>query len=151
MYGCTKTYGHDLGLSATFRQWRATSHCRFLHGYALAFTFEFRSRTLDVNHWVFDFGGLKALKGHLVEAFDHKTVVAEDDPGLDTFRGLHDRGFVDLRILPSVGCEAFAVYAYGLASGVLIAAGEADRVWVERVECREHSGNAATYIGSVTA
>jgi 6-pyruvoyltetrahydropterin/6-carboxytetrahydropterin synthase len=36
-----KTYGHELGLSACFRQHRAKSHCRFLHGYPLSFTFTF--------------------------------------------------------------------------------------------------------------
>lgn len=29
-YVSTKTYGHEVGLSATFRQWRASSHCRLL-------------------------------------------------------------------------------------------------------------------------
>ena len=32
MFLSTKTYGHDLGLSAAFRQWRAESHCRLIHG-----------------------------------------------------------------------------------------------------------------------
>ena len=40
----TKTYGHDLGLSCCFRQWGASSHCRFLHGYALSFSFTFERR-----------------------------------------------------------------------------------------------------------
>lgn len=31
----TKTYGHNIGLSAVFRQPHADSHCRFLHGYSL--------------------------------------------------------------------------------------------------------------------
>ena len=35
MYRSSKTYGHEIGLSAAFRQWRAQSHCRLIHGYAL--------------------------------------------------------------------------------------------------------------------
>lgn len=46
-YLSTKTYGHEVGLSATFRQWRAKSHCRLLHGYSLSFRFEFEANTLD--------------------------------------------------------------------------------------------------------
>ena len=39
-YYSTKTYGHNIGLSAVFRQPNADhSHCHFLHGYSLAFKF----------------------------------------------------------------------------------------------------------------
>ena len=42
IYKSTKHYGHNIGLSAVFRQPNADhSHCRFLHGYSLAFTFTF--------------------------------------------------------------------------------------------------------------
>ena len=41
-YYSTKTYGHNIGLSAVFRQPNADhSHCHLLHGYSLAFTFTF--------------------------------------------------------------------------------------------------------------
>jgi 6-pyruvoyltetrahydropterin/6-carboxytetrahydropterin synthase len=42
IHRATKTYGDDLGLSVAFRQWRADSHCRYLHGYAIGvrLTFE---------------------------------------------------------------------------------------------------------------
>lgn len=32
LYQSTKTYGHDRGFSCAFRQWRADSHCRLIHG-----------------------------------------------------------------------------------------------------------------------
>ena len=36
-YYSTKTYGHNIGLSAVFRQPNADhSHCHLLHGYSLA-------------------------------------------------------------------------------------------------------------------
>jgi 6-pyruvoyltetrahydropterin/6-carboxytetrahydropterin synthase len=50
-----KTYGHELGLSTCFRQHRAKSHCRFLHGYPLSFTFTFAATQRDENGWVIDF------------------------------------------------------------------------------------------------
>lgn len=76
----TKTYGHDIGLSCCFRQWRSASHCRFLHGYALAVHLEFEADDLDARSWVMDFGSLKPVRQWLVQTFDHKTLVAADDP-----------------------------------------------------------------------
>ena len=58
----TKTYGHNIGLSAVFRQLHADSHCRFLHGYSLQFKFTFGCDELDEKNWVVDFGGLKFEK-----------------------------------------------------------------------------------------
>ena len=46
-YKSTKTHGHAIGLSAAFRQWRADSHCKYLHGYALAVKFVFEAGELD--------------------------------------------------------------------------------------------------------
>ena len=41
-YYSTKTYGHNIGLSAVFRQPNADhSHCHLLHGYSLQFKFTF--------------------------------------------------------------------------------------------------------------
>jgi 6-pyruvoyltetrahydropterin/6-carboxytetrahydropterin synthase len=69
----TKHYGHNIGLSAVFRQPKADhSHCHLLHGYSLAFTFTFGCDELDNKNWVVDFGGLKPLKAWLEDQFDHK-------------------------------------------------------------------------------
>ena len=66
----TKTFGHHLGLSACFRQHRAESHCRLLHGYALQIKLTFEADTLDVRNWVVDFGALKPLRKRFEELFD---------------------------------------------------------------------------------
>ena len=66
IYRSTKTYDHTEGLSCCFRQWRAThSHCRLVHGYALAFKFVFATYELDERNWCFDFGGLKPIRAWL--------------------------------------------------------------------------------------
>lgn len=159
MYLVSKTYGHNLGLSACFRQPKAKSHCRFLHGYALAFTFVFGARQLDENNWVKDFGSLKPLKARLVDHFDHKLLVAQDDPArsrLEDLMGvLHpelDRpmsiALADVLVVPAVGCEAFARMAWGW-SDELITPEERERgVHLRSVECREHGANSATYTGA---
>lgn len=150
MYQVTKTYGHDIGLSACFRQWRAKSHCRFIHGYALSFKFTFQAETLDENGWVIDFGSLKPLKQWLVDNFDHRLVIAEDDPAINTLMALSDNDLMegklaDVTILPRVGCEAFARRAYDEAAALLYAMEWGDRVRVHSVEVREHGANSAIY------
>jgi len=145
MYYSTKKFGHNLGFSCAFRQWRADSHCRLIHGYSLAFTFVFAAETLDHRGWVVDFGSLKSLKGIIEQTFDHTTVVAEDDPELDTFKLMSDRKLIQLRVLPSVGCESFAEYMYQVGNIWLRDNGYAPRVAIHRVEVAEHEANSAIY------
>lgn len=146
-YRSTKTYGHDLGLSACFRQWRAESHCRFIHGYALSFKFTFECDYLDNRNWCVDFGGLKWLKEQLVELFDHKLIIARDDPEYQNLFDLELLGIAQVKFLPSVGCEAFAKCAHELAVRALERdANFAPRVRCIEVECAEHGANSAIYI-----
>lgn len=141
----TKRYGHEVGFSCAFRQWRAESHCRLIHGYALAFKFVFEAEELDVRNWVVDFGGLKSLKQILEDSFDHTTIVAADDPQLDWFKEGQDRGILRLVVLPAGGCERFAQYVYEVAEQWLIDAGFAPRCSLVSVEVSEHGANSAIY------
>lgn len=145
-YRSTKTYGHDLGLSATFRQWRADSHCNTLHGYALSFKFTFEADELDDRNWVMDFGGLKDLKEKLEKFFDHKVIVSKDDPKLGAFQALEGMGIADLVILDGVGCELFAKKAYELGQETLDKLELSSRIRIVSVECAEHGANSAVYI-----
>jgi 6-pyruvoyltetrahydropterin/6-carboxytetrahydropterin synthase len=143
----TKTWGHEHGLSCAFRQWRAGhSHCSLVHGYALAVAITFEADHLDERGWVLDFGALAAVKKILVDLFDHKTVIAEDDPHLDTFKLLADIKLVELVVLPNVGCENFAAHVSHLVTGWLDRQGLADRVRVAQVDVSEHGANKATVI-----
>jgi len=149
MYRSTKTFCHNVGLSCAFRQWRANSHCRFLHGYALEFDFVFEAAELDYRNWVVDFGGLKILKGWLQEYFDHKTLVARDDPHLNYFKKAERTGLIQLVVVDAVGCEAFAALAYGLARNSLYHIDEQDRVRVVSAQVKEHGANSAIYLADV--
>lgn len=148
MYYSTKTYCHNVGLSCAFRQWRAESHCRFLHGYALEVKFTFAATDLDVRNWVVDFGSLKSLKGWLENLLDHKTLVAEDDPYHNEFERLHRLGIIDMRVVPATGCEATARIIFDATEVWLTDNGYAPRVFLVSVEVREHGGNSAIYLGS---
>lgn len=140
----TKTYGHDVGLSCAFRQWRADhSHCKYLHGYSLAFTLTFSSEKLDSRNWVADFGGLKPIKAFLERSFDHKVAVASDDPELELLRAAEKAGLVQLTEMEAVGCEMFAKYVYDYVRVWLTTS--MPHVELVRVDVREHGANSASY------
>jgi len=145
LWRVVKSYDHSEGLSCCFRQWQAGhSHCRYLHGYALAFRFTFVTECLDSRGWCIDFGGLKPLRAWLHDMFDHTTLAAMDDPELPTLQALNTQGLIQLRTLPAVGCEAFAAAAHQWAQDFAQSQTHG-RVHVESVQVAEHSGNTAVY------
>jgi len=146
MYRVTKRYGQERGFSCAFRQWKAESHCHFLHGYALAFEFIFEAETLDARNWVVDFGSFKEVKRDLEFLFDHTVAIALDDPMFKEFDKLSEMGLAQVRPMRAVGCEAFATEAYRIAEQHLIFGG---RKGVKLVSCTvsEHNSNSATYFG----
>jgi 6-pyruvoyltetrahydropterin/6-carboxytetrahydropterin synthase len=141
------------GYSTVFRQWKAdTTHCKYLHGYAISFRVWFEGE-LDERNWVWDFGGMKRAK-HTIEGkspkdfftwlLDHTMIIAEDDPFLESFKRMDEAGVVQLRILPATGCEKFAEYLYEVINEFL--AVETDgRVRAAKVEVYENERNAASY------
>lgn len=139
----SKKYGHERGLSAAFRQWRADSHCRFVHGYSLEFEYVFGASELDENNWVVDFGGLKEIENWLKQNFDHKTLVAIDDPMYKIFEEMNEKQVISMVPVESTGCEMFAKMAMQYAND-LIGRLYGDRCWVESVTVREHGANSAT-------
>ena len=131
----------DLG-SCAFRQPKATSHCKFLHGYKLYAKFTFGCNELDDNHWVVDFGGLKGLKQKLEKQFDHTTCIASDDPNLDIFKDLHLRGICDLRIMKNgTGIERIAGWCYEVSQQHVEEMTDS-RCWVQQIEGWEHEKNS---------
>lgn len=146
-WSSTKTYCHNIGLSCCFRQWRAESHCRFLHGYALQVKLEFRTSRLDKNNWCVDFGSLKPIKAWLEETFDHKLLVAKDDPFMDNLKDLGRMGLAQIVLVDHIGCEGFAEMIYNHVYSWLQKIPDWKRVELHSVEVREHEGNSAIYRG----
>lgn len=144
MYKSVKTYGHDVGLSCAFRQWRADSHCSKIHGYALKVVLHFEAKELDEQNWVADFGGLSYIKEWLKYSFDHTTVVSTDDPELTTFKELNRKDLINLRTMDKVGCEAFAEYIYNFVDQ-WVKSSYNGRVKLSKVEVHEHGANSASY------
>ena len=141
------------GYSTVFRQWRAEgTHCRFLHGYGISFKIIFEG-DLDERNWVWDFGGMKRAKGTIGgmspkvwmdHMFDHTTIIAMDDPSLELFREMQNKGLIQLRIIPATGAEQFAKYIYETISEFIKTETEG-RVRVVSVEFKEHNKNSAIY------
>jgi 6-pyruvoyltetrahydropterin/6-carboxytetrahydropterin synthase len=132
----------ELG-SCAFRQWRADSHCKYIHGYRLIAKFWFACDKLDERNWVVDFGGLKELKQVLEGQFDHTLCLASDDPLLEHFKALHHAGAVDLRIMEKgVGIERTAEWCFDVADSHVRGITK-NRCWVDRVEVWEHDKNSA--------
>jgi len=131
--------------STAFRQWRADSHCKLIHGYRLQCKLWFTADELDHKNWIYDFGGCKEIKNLLEKQYDHTTVVAADDPELDTFKLMSDKGMVDLRIADKgVGIERTAEWVYENANKLVLEQTN-NRVRVIKVEVWEHEGNSAIY------
>jgi 6-pyruvoyltetrahydropterin/6-carboxytetrahydropterin synthase len=144
-YYSTKHYGHNIGLSAVFRQPNADhSHCHLLHGYSLAFTFTFGCDQLDNKNWAVDFGSLKELKAWLEDHFDHKLALDTADPYLSKFEELQALGLAEIRMFDGVGAEKFAEHAFNFADQ-LIKIKTNNRCYCVRVECAEHGANSAVY------
>jgi 6-pyruvoyltetrahydropterin/6-carboxytetrahydropterin synthase len=134
----------ELG-STAFRQPRADSHCKYIHGYQLKAEVTFACNELDSNNWVFDFGGLKDLKHIYKNQFDHTLVVANDDPEIELLKELNVRGLAQLRIMTGgVGIERFAEWCFKTADSFVDEATDG-RVWVESVTVYEHDDNFASY------
>jgi len=144
-YYSTKTYGHNIGLSAVFRQPNADhSHCHLLHGYSLQFKFIFGCGELDNKNWAVDFGGLKPLKAWLEDSFDHKVAIDITDPHKADMYELQDKGLAEIREFDGVGAEKFAEHAWAFADKLIREATD-NRCWCESAECAEHGANSAIY------
>ena len=141
------------GFSTVFRQHSAQeTHCSFLHGYGISFKVYFEGE-LDHRNWVWDFGGMKRAKTQIdgMSAkqwmdymFDHTLIMAQDDPALEDFKTLDNKGIVQLRIIPATGAEKFAEFIYNKLNEFVVTETEG-RVRVTKVDFREHAKNEASF------
>ena len=113
-YSCTKQY---FNLPCAHRQHLHQGHCSHIHGYSRSFKFYFACEKLDANHFVFDFGQLKELKEHIEYMCDHTLLINEQDPYLETFQGMHEKGLCNLRVVENCGAEGMARYFLDFAEG----------------------------------
>lgn len=130
------------GFPCAHRQWKADSHCKYIHGYDRIVIIEWEGPR-DETGWVLDFGGLKPLRTMLENQFDHTTLIAPDDPALEHFRKLSELDAISLRIMDPT--------MEGMAEWVAVVAQEFTNETfpgrkIVRVECWENEKNCAVWV-----
>lgn len=145
----TKEYVESFPVA--YRQWKDSGKCSILHGYSLTIKFEFECDKLDARNWCVDYGSLRPLKSQLEEWFDHRLLIASDDPQKELLLSLRDAGIAKVTEVERTGCEGLADFLYKWMNTCFIpdtyGTGEAERVWCCKVEVRETTANMAMRIG----
>lgn len=136
-------------ISVGHRQWRDDGHCQLIHGYGRYVEFTFAATKLDHRQWVMDFGGLKKVKQFLEDSWDHRLLVASDDPAMDDIMNLHHKGIVSVNVMDvdqghGPGIEGSCKYIHDNINPMIEQMTDG-RVWVERVQIWEHERNTAIY------
>ena len=142
----TKRFGP---ITTGHRQWRDDGHCSYIHGYGRHVRLTFEASTLDKCGWVMDFGDLKDVKKWVEEQWDHRLLIAHDDPLVGLFEGLHKVGGVNLNVMPEgygPGIEDSCKWVYDWVNP-MIQEKTNGRVWIDKVRVYEHENNWAEYIG----
>ena len=140
----TKRFGP---ISTGHRQWKHNGHCSFAHGYGRIVKIIFGGYKLDEKGWVVDFGALKPIKQFLEQEWDHRLLLAADDPLLEDFLALHEKGGCNINVMHppyGPGIELSCAYVFDFAD-TLVIEGTNGRCWVQSVEIWEHENNSAIY------
>ena len=135
-------------ISVGHRQWRDKGHCAWVHGYGRYIQFTFEGE-LDERQWVMDFGDLRDVKQWLEEQWDHRLLLASDDPHLGQFQNMHSLGTMSINIMDvdkgwGPGIEASCKFVYDHVQPI-IAQKTNGRVTLTKVEIWEHERNSAVY------
>ena len=137
----TKQYNEEFSIA--YRQSRADTACRFLHGYAVSIQLEFEG-TPDHRGWVVDFAGLRPLKDKLDYLFAHRLLVEEDDPHKELLLKLGEAGIAQITIVERNGAEALATFVYDYINDEFLPLYEPGRdIVCSKVTVVEKTGNSA--------
>lgn len=145
-YFSTKRFGP---ISTGHRQWRDEGHCAWLHGYGRTVKVIFAGSHLDEKMWMVDFGGLRDLKKWLEGEWDHRMLIASNDPELPTLMALDAKGIISINVMDvnqgyGPGIEASCKYVFDKFDAEVRKMTEG-RCWVHSVEIHEHENNSAIY------
>ena len=134
-------------ISTGHRQWKDDGHCSFVHGYGRYVEFTFACNERDDKCWVIDFGDLKHVKKWLEDEWDHRLLLAHDDPLLEEFKKIDKIGGCNLNIMPKgygPGIEDSCKWVYDNVNRI-VSEKTLGRVWIEKVRVYEHENNWAEY------
>ena len=134
-------------ISTGHRQWKDNGNCSFVHGYGRYVEFTFACNERDDKGWVMDFGDLRDVKQWLEDQWDHRLLLAHDDPLLEDFKKIQSKGGVDLNIMPEgygPGIEDSCKWVYDNITPMIKLLTD-NRVWIQKVRVYEHENNWAEY------
>lgn len=146
IFESTKRFGP---ISTGHRQWRDDGHCRFIHGYGRIVEIVFGCHELDDRMWVMDFGNLRGVKQFLESHWDHKVLIASDDPLMQQIEEAENCGLLSVTIMDvdqgyGPGIEGSCKWVYDKV-GDYIEDITKGRVWIQQVRIWEHENNSAIY------
>lgn len=146
MFFSTKRIGP---ISTGHRQWRDDGHCAWLHGYARYIQFTFAGE-LDHRQWVVDFGDLKDVKARIEDTWDHKFLIASDDPHLEEIRALEQFNVIRVSVMDveqghGPGIEGSCKWVYDTINPMILEK-TGGRACISKVEIWEHENNTAVYM-----
>lgn len=149
-YFSTKMFGP---ISTNHRQWKHQGHCAQIHGYGRHVKITFGSNTgLDERGWIQDFGDCRYIKKWLEDQWDHKTLIAEDDPHLEDIINLQninkENPIIKINVIRKPygpGIELSCRYVFDHVNQML-----PKNKFVQEVEIWEHENNSAKYVRSKT-
>ena len=144
-YKSTKKLGP---ISVGHRQWKDQGHCAWVHGYGRYIQFTFEGE-LDHRQWVMDFGDQRDVKQWLEDQWDHRLLLASDDPHISDFEKMHELGTMNINIMDVTkgwgpGIEASCKFVFDHVSPLIDKKTEG-RVKLVQVEIWEHERNSAVY------
>ncbi len=140
MLTCSKSY---IDIPFAHRQHRHTGHCSFIHGHNWSIRLTFACRERDANGFVVDFGDLRYIRDWIDAHLDHACLFNEDDPERETLvRTLP--GAWKAYTLPCCSAEGIAEHLYSIFDP-MVQQHTAGRAYVQSIEVREDSRNAARY------
>lgn len=147
LFTCTKRYPE---ICVGHRNWNSGTRCARIHGYARTVEITIVARELDDRQWVMDLGNLRFIRDELVEMWDHKQLVADNDPLLEDFKRLEDKGALSLTILDhsrgwGPGLEGSCQHLYDTFREKVREASNG-RCHISKVEIWEKSENRAALV-----
>jgi len=97
-----------------------------------------------------DFGDLKWVKKWLEDQWDHRMLIASDDPYLKLFKELHEMDAISMNVMDVTkgwgpGIEASCKFVFDNINPKIQELTN-NRVWIDTVEIYEHEFNSAFYV-----
>lgn len=135
-------------ISVGHRQWRDNGHCAWVHGYGRHVEFTFSGEP-DERQWVLDFGDLRDVKAWIDSQWDHRLLLASDDPLLEHFMKLHELNAVNINVMDVTkgwgpGIEGSCKFLHDNIQP-MITEKTKGRVEIVSVQVWEHEHNSALY------